>query len=191
MDKLATVLVLAPPMHGQGGWLASDHQDLTFLQLHQNLARLSACGFDALLLAPDETAQALKSLPAGCKHACAPLGMTVAQNVAAGVLASSLASGWVVIRGDLPCPADTDLIRLSRAVQTYPIARVQGPQQLPWVVGYGRELFSELIQLQQGRDLARMASRYPTLDLVALTAPAWPFDSTPGTPHRPGPHRDL
>lgn len=159
------------------------------MQLKQNLMRLSACGFDALLLAPDETVQALKALPPGCKPANAPEGLSVAQNVAAGVLATSLASGWVVVRGDLPCPSDTDLLRLSSAVQTYPIARVQGPQQLPWVMGYGRELFSELIQLQQGRDLARMASRYPTLDLVALASPHWPVDATLSTEQRPGSHR--
>lgn len=90
---------------------------------------------------------------------------TLAKAVAAGVLASPHAPGWLLWPADMgEVRADT-LRLIAQGVGHYPMVYPQYCQRRGHPVGLSSEFFSELIRLETARDLGRLMTRYPALGL--------------------------
>lgn len=167
MNNRATVIIL-PPSAPDGGRLHAVPNDpiAAFSVLQTTLYRVLASQLPMVLVAPRAiTDQARGILPHNCLvDTPAESGLsttTLARAVAAGVLASSQADGWLVLPGDMPMLQVNTLKQVSDAVQTYPIAYAQYQARRGHPMGFGKELFSELVHLDIDRDLHRLTSRYP------------------------------
>jgi CTP:molybdopterin cytidylyltransferase MocA len=80
----------------------------------------------------------------------------------AGIEASPHADGWLIMPAHLPPPPIETIHRvcaaLARHLIAYPI--FHGERGTP--IGFGKELFSELVHLRGNHDLLRLMSRYPS-----------------------------
>lgn len=167
MKNRATVIILPPSVpDGRRLHAAPNDPVTTFSVLQTTLYRVLASQLPMVLVAPRAiTDQARGILPHNClvdTPADSALNTTtLARAVAAGVLASSQADGWLVLPGDLPMLRADTLQQISDAVQTYPIAYAQYQARRGHPMGFGKELFSELVHLDVDRDLHRLTSRYP------------------------------
>lgn len=90
-----------------------------------------------------------------------PLSGRLSAALRAGVLASAQSSGWIL----LPCgptpPRHQTLTSLRQALTQHLLLYPshQGRSGMP--MGFGQELFSELIRLDSDRELLRLMNRYP------------------------------
>jgi molybdenum cofactor cytidylyltransferase len=89
-----------------------------------------------------------------------PLGMGF--SIAAGVAARSNGGGWLVLPGDMPLVRPSSLVRVAQglAQQAVVFAQYRGRRGHP--VGFGAELFSELVQLTGDEGARRLMARYPS-----------------------------
>ncbi|HEX5357734.1 MAG TPA: NTP transferase domain-containing protein [Aquabacterium sp.] len=167
MNTRATVIIL-PPSVPDGAFLPAVSRDpvAAFGLLQTTLYRVLASQLPMVLVAPKAiTDQARGLLPHNCLVDTTVEPATglssLARSVAAGVLASSQADGWLVLPGDMPMLSVDTIKLVSSAVQTYPIAYAQYRARRGHPMGFGKELFSELVHLDADRDLHRLTSRYP------------------------------
>lgn len=97
-------------------------------------------------------------LPNGGEAGVSP---TEGQAIAAGVAASGDAGGWVLLPVDAPLTQPHTLLAVARALELHPVAFGQhrGRRGLP--IGFGPELYSELVQQPGSGGVSRLLARYP------------------------------
>ena len=88
-----------------------------------------------------------------------PLGM--GYSIAAGVAARPDAPGWLVLPGDMPLVQPSTLLAVSRALDHHPVAYAQYKGRRGHPVGFGAELYSELVTLSGDEGARRLIARYP------------------------------
>lgn len=164
MTPTATVVILMP-LAREAAWMDAAPGLSLFSQLRSTIDKVAVSQLGMVLVAPSNVLhQASAWMPAHCT-ACPtdPQGdrPTLAQCVAAGVLASAQASGWLLLPGDLPMLQPATLHQVAQAIQTHPVAYPIHEARRGHPTGFGKELFSELIHLGHDRDLWRLTSRYP------------------------------
>jgi molybdenum cofactor cytidylyltransferase len=88
-----------------------------------------------------------------------PVGM--GHSIVAGVAASGDADGWLILPADMPLVQPSTLQAVAAGLERYPVcyAQYRGMQGHP--VGFGTELFSELMALQGDEGARRIVARYP------------------------------
>ena len=86
-------------------------------------------------------------------------------SIAAGVAARPHAAGWLVLPGDMPLVRPATLLAVASGLAQNPVvyAQYQGRRGHP--VGFGAELFSELVQLSGDEGARRLTARYPSAGL--------------------------
>jgi len=89
-------------------------------------------------------------------------GAHLASGLRVGVQMSATANGWIMLPVGLGMLQDGTLNRISDLLQQHPIAYPTHRNQQGLPIGFGRELFSELMQLRSDRDLHRLVNRYPS-----------------------------
>ncbi len=87
----------------------------------------------------------------------------IGASIAAGVAASSGAAGWLVLPGDMPLVQPSSLVAVARALEEHPVAYAQHRGRRGHPVGFGVELYSELIALTGDEGARRLVARYPSL----------------------------
>ena len=92
-----------------------------------------------------------------------PLGMGF--SIAAGVSARSDAGGWLVLPGDMPLVAPGTLVAVAAALAQHPVVYAQHRGRRGHPVGFGAELFSELVALSGDEGARRVMARYPSIGL--------------------------
>jgi molybdenum cofactor cytidylyltransferase len=102
-------------------------------------------------------------------------GWGMGDSIAAGVSVHSSASGWLVLPGDMPLVRPSSLRAVADALDLQPIAFAQHRGRRGHPVGFGVELFSELVMLKGDEGARRLLSRYPTA-AVELDDPGVLFD---------------
>jgi molybdenum cofactor cytidylyltransferase len=102
-----------------------------------------------------------------------PQGM--GDSIAAGVAASAGASGWLVLPGDMPLVKPSSLAAVAQALDQQPITYAQHKGRRGHPVGFGSEMFSELVHLRGDEGARRLLARYPTAS-VELDDPGVLFD---------------
>lgn len=88
-----------------------------------------------------------------------PLGM--GYSIAAGVSARSQASSWMIMPADMPLVQPETLRAVARALGQHPVAYAQHHGHRGHPVGFGSELYSELITLTGDDGARRLLARYP------------------------------
>lgn len=100
---------------------------------------------DTVLLPPSEAAR-------GMGH-----------SIAAGVAAHADASGWLILPGDMPLVRPSTLTAVGRALAEHPVAYAEHLGRRGHPVGFGAELYSELIALSGDEGARRLLARYPAV----------------------------
>jgi molybdenum cofactor cytidylyltransferase len=85
----------------------------------------------------------------------------VGHTIAAGVAERPTASGWLVMPGDMPMISADSIRAVADALDEHPVAFSQHRGRRGHPVGFGAELFSELIALQGDEGARRIVARYP------------------------------
>ena len=88
-----------------------------------------------------------------------PLGM--GYSIAAGVAARPDATGWLVLPGDMPLVQPATLLAVARALEHHPVVYAQNKGRRGHPVGFGAELYSELVMLTGDEGARRLVARYP------------------------------
>jgi molybdenum cofactor cytidylyltransferase len=96
-------------------------------------------------------------------------------SIAAGVSIHASATGWLVLPGDMPLVKPSSLRAVADALDQQPIAFAQYRGRRGHPVGFGAELFSELVMLRGDEGARRLLARYPTA-AVELDDPGVLFD---------------
>jgi molybdenum cofactor cytidylyltransferase len=95
----------------------------------------------------------------------------------AGVLVSAQSAAWVLLPSGLTPPRLQTLEHLRRALAQHLLIYPSHKGRIGMPMGFGQELFSELIRLTTDRELLRLVNRYPAqaleLDDPALLMQAW------------------
>jgi len=102
-------------------------------------------------------------------------GWGMGDSIAAGVSIHASASGWLVLPGDMPLVQPSSLRAVADALDQQPIAFAQHRGRRGHPVGFGAELFSELVMLKGDEGARRLLARYPTA-AVELDDPGVLFD---------------
>lgn len=89
-----------------------------------------------------------------------PLGM--GYSIAAGVSARPNASGWLVLPGDMPLVQPRSLVAVGQALEHHLVAFAQYQGRRGHPVGFGAELYSELVALSGDTGARRLVARYPS-----------------------------
>jgi molybdenum cofactor cytidylyltransferase len=178
MNRLPTLLVLAHACVTRPSLTSGEPspQDLAlhlFSNLHDTLRKGLESGLPMLLVATAEIAeQARAVLPGKCvvelpdklavgAHAAPD---NFARAVAAGVLASAQANGWLLLPAhNIPMLRADTLKQVAHASSNQPIIFPQYRQLRGHPIRFSSEFFSELIRLQSERDVDRLIARYPAV----------------------------
>jgi len=102
-------------------------------------------------------------------------GWGMGDSIAAGVSVHASATGWLVLPGDMPLVTPGSLRAVAQALDQQPIAFAQHRGRRGHPVGFGAELFSELVMLKGDEGARRLLARYPTA-AVELDDPGVLFD---------------
>ena len=84
-------------------------------------------------------------------------------SIAAGVLAHSSARGWLILPADMPLVRPESITAVGRALVEHPVAYAQHRGRRGHPVGFGGEMYSELIGLTGDEGARRLVARYPAL----------------------------
>ena len=87
-----------------------------------------------------------------------PIGM--GYSIVAGVSAAGDADGWLILPADMPFVQPATILAVAQGLERYPVcyAQFRGIQGHP--VGFGTELYSELMALQGDEGARRIVARY-------------------------------
>jgi molybdenum cofactor cytidylyltransferase len=135
-------------------------------ELDATLRQVLACGLPLIVIASGATAtRARQLLPSkdvqDLRYEPRNGDDWLGRAVAAGVQATANANGWLLLPTDMtgikPGTLRAMADNLKRGPMVYPQYRLR--RGYPW--GFASEMYSELIRLEKGRDLHRLAARYP------------------------------
>jgi molybdenum cofactor cytidylyltransferase len=82
-------------------------------------------------------------------------------SIAAGVAARPGAGGWLVMPADMPLAKPSSMAAVAAALASHPVAYAQYRGRRGHPVGFGAELFSELVRLSGEEGARRVLARYP------------------------------
>lgn len=85
----------------------------------------------------------------------------VGHSIAAGVAERPRASGWLVLPGDMPMIRAASILAVADALDEHAVAFSQYQGRRGHPVGFGAELYSELVELQGDEGARRIVARYP------------------------------
>jgi molybdenum cofactor cytidylyltransferase len=170
MSARPAIIVLAA---GKGSRFQGIHHKLAqplgrISMLEATLANAVATGLSLLvvttaalvdLVTPQAQRGEVLLLPEAGSMASQGLGM--GYSIAAGVAARSEASGWLILPADMPLMQPRTLLAVADALEENTIAYAQYNGMRGHPVGFGAELYSELVRLTGDEDARRLLARYP------------------------------
>lgn len=161
-----TIIVLAAGrgsrFHGAGHKLAQDFGSATVLG--STLRNAVASQLPVVLV----TTEALASIGArqlatrdivvvSAEQASRGMG----HSISCGVGERSGSPGWLVLPGDMPLVQPGTLLAVARALEHHPVVYAQHRGRRGHPVGFGAELYSELVMLTGDEGARRVLMRYP------------------------------
>lgn len=168
MHTAPTVIVLATahpnraataPAEGTSAWL--------FHSLLTQLARATDSGLPVALVAPSATLEAVRQAMPHSRITHSPLdtpmpGFGLAEALRAGVQTCATSQGWIMLPAHLPMLQPTTLREMGTLLRMHPVVYASHKNQPGMPIGFGQELFSELIRATSDRELQRLINRYPS-----------------------------
>ncbi len=140
------------------------------------------CGMHVVLLGPtsllEAAAQWQWQAPVQLTSFMEPHpGERLSSALRAGVQVSPQSSAWVLLPDGVTPPRQHTLLNLLHALNQHLLVYPSHGGRTGMPMGFGQELFSELIRLSSDRELLRLMSRYPAhpleLDDPAVLMQAW------------------
>lgn len=89
-------------------------------------------------------------------------GIGVGRSIAAGVAARAGAPGWLILPADLSAVRPETIAAVAAALDDHPVAYAQHRGRRGHPVGFGAELYSELVLLGGDDAARRLVARYPS-----------------------------
>ena len=90
-------------------------------------------------------------------------GLGMGTSIASGVSASSDATGWLVLPGDMPLVRPETLLAVAARLADHPVVYAQHQGRRGHPVGFAAELYTELVMLAGDEGARRLVARYPSL----------------------------
>ena len=90
-------------------------------------------------------------------------GLGMGASIASGVSASSDATGWLVLPGDMPLVRPETLLAVAARLADHPVVYAQHQGRRGHPVGFAAELYTELVMLAGDEGARRLVARYPSL----------------------------
>ncbi len=168
MDTPSTVIILAVQALATATSSASDEgMAMQWHSVSSQVQRALASRLPTVLVAPDAMLSAAHAWTSARGIMTASLdtqapGAHLTSGLRIGVQMSATANGWIMLPVGLGLLQDGTLNRISDLLQQHPIAYPTHRNRQGLPIGFGRELFSELVQLRSDRDLHRLVNRYPS-----------------------------
>lgn len=156
--------------------------DSVLTQIH----RVMAAGLPLALVASTSTlkgvAPHLGSMPITLAAQDNPLMQDdMAGALRTGVQACASSRGWILLPSDVPMLHPGTLKELSGSLMQHPVAYITHRGRVGMPMGFGQELYSELVRIDSNRALQRLVNRYPSraldLDAHELEAGDRPIDA--------------
>jgi molybdenum cofactor cytidylyltransferase len=88
-----------------------------------------------------------------------PLG--IGYSISTGVAARPDAPGWLVLPGDMPMVQPASIMAVAAALEHHPVTYAQHRGRRGHPVGFGAEIYSELVTLSGDEGAKRLVARYP------------------------------
>ncbi len=88
-------------------------------------------------------------------------GRGMGHSISCGVGERSGSPGWLVLPGDMPLVQPGTLLAVARALDHHPVVYAQHRGRRGHPVGFGAELYSELVMLTGDEGARRVLMRYP------------------------------
>jgi molybdenum cofactor cytidylyltransferase len=168
MKSRPTVVVLAA---GKGSrFKGSDHK------LAQSLGGSSVLGhtvrnavsshLPVVLVTTEALAESVRDLISARDVVLVPdsgANFGMGHSIAAGVTARADSPGWLLLPGDMPMVRPDTLLAVAAALDQYPVAYAQHHGRRGHPVGFGAELYSELMVLSGDEGARRIVARYPAI----------------------------
>lgn len=85
----------------------------------------------------------------------------IGYSIAAGVLERASSPGWLILPGDMPLVRPSTLLAVASKLDQHPVAYAQHRGRRGHPVGFGAELYSELVALSGDDGARRLIARYP------------------------------
>jgi molybdenum cofactor cytidylyltransferase len=168
MHTAPTVIVLATapthraataPAEGASAWL--------FHGLLTQLARATDSGLPVALVASSATLEAVRQALPQSRITHSPLdnpmpGGGLAEALRAGVQTCATSLGWIMLPAHLPMLQPATLREMGTLLHLHPVVYASHQSQPGMPIGFGQELFSELMRAASDRELQRLINRYPS-----------------------------
>jgi molybdenum cofactor cytidylyltransferase len=123
------------------------------------LARLTVAADDVVVI-PEVGGMHKEATKKTANMSDATLGM--GYSIAHGVLARPQASGWLILPGDMPMVQPSTLQAVAEQLEHHAVVYAQHLGRRGHPVGFGAELYSELVALQGDEGARRLIARYPS-----------------------------
>lgn len=88
-----------------------------------------------------------------------PMGM--GHSIVAGVSATGDADGWLILPADMPLVRPDTILAVAQGLERFPVCYAQHRGMQGHPVGFGTELYSELMALHGDEGARRIVARYP------------------------------
>lgn len=181
-----TVIVVAVPKthpaNGQAGLCVQD-KALQHLNIMTVLSTIQALGMSSVLVSDDANDSTFTPIaphqpaPTSITLSTTSCAMNLASSLIAGIEASPHADGWLIMPAYLPPPSLETVKRVRDALALHQIAYPVFHDERGTPIGFGKELFSELMHLRTNHDVLRLMSRYPSktveVDTPLIPAEDW------------------
>lgn len=86
-------------------------------------------------------------------------------SISAGVAIRPHAAGWLILPGDMPLVQPSTLVAVARLLDHHPVVYAQHRGKRGHPVGFGPELYSELLALRGDEGARRLVARYPAFGI--------------------------
>jgi molybdenum cofactor cytidylyltransferase len=87
------------------------------------------------------------------------------RSISAGVAVRPHAQGWLILPGDMPLVQPSTLVAVARLLDDHAVVYAQHRGKRGHPVGFGPELYSELLALSGDEGARRLVARYPAFGI--------------------------
>lgn len=168
MHTAPTVIVLAPAQQSrEPPTSAGDASPWLFHSLLTQIARAFDSGLPVALVAPSATIDAVRHarphnivIPSPMEAAVPEGGLVEA--LRAGVQTCATSPGWIMLPAQMPTLQADTLREIGAQLSLHPVAYASHQSRPGMLIGFGPELYSELMRIGSDRELQRLINRYPS-----------------------------
>lgn len=168
MHTAPTVIVLAPAQQRREPPTSSgDASPWLFHGLLTQVARAIDSGLPVAVVAPSATLEAIQRARPQDSLIHSPLETPVpegglAEALRVGVQTCATSPGWIMLPAQLPLLQADTLREIGAQLHFHAVAYASHQNQPGMPIGFGSELYSELIRVSSERELLRLINRYPS-----------------------------